>query len=120
MTRFFLVERAGAAERNRADVAEYLPLPLRRLDCERRISAIDQLACDETAIYKVEGQCVKTNDSGHFAPRGSTGERCLAAGAALQRPHYVLAGDDARKPLTIIDHRHTADAVINHELKHPG
>ena len=70
MIRFFPVERAGAAERNRAGVAEYLPLPLRRLYCERRTSAIDQRAFDETAVYKVEGQCVETNDSGHLFPRG--------------------------------------------------
>ena len=59
MIRFFLVERAGTAERNRAGVAEYFPLALRRLDGERRICAVDSLACDEATILTVEGQCVE-------------------------------------------------------------
>ena len=62
---FFLVERSGAAERDRTDVAEYFPLPLRRLYCERRSSAIDRLACNETTVYKVEGQGLEIHDSRH-------------------------------------------------------
>lgn len=46
-------------------MAEYFPLPLRRLDCERRSSAIDRLACDETAAYKVEGQGLEMHASRH-------------------------------------------------------
>ena len=48
---------------------------------------------------------------------GSTG---LAASTALQGAHHVFARDDARQPLIVIDHRHAADAVIDHQLKHPG
>ena len=69
MNRFIPVERAGAAERNRAGVTENLPLPLRRLYCERRTSAIYQLAFDKAAIDKIKGQCLEADDSGHLFPR---------------------------------------------------
>src|SRR4051812_11449231 len=82
--RFFVVEGTGAAEGHRADMAEYFPLPLRSLDGERRTSAIDPVAGDETAVYEVEGQCVETNASGHLLPFSQrvsaplTPQRCKA------------------------------------------
>jgi hypothetical protein len=47
-------------------VTENLPLPLRRLYCERRTSAIYQLAFDKTAIDKIKCQCLEADDSGHL------------------------------------------------------
>ena len=64
-------ERAGAADRNRAGVTEDLPLPLRCLYCERRTSAIYQLAFDEAAIDEIKGQCLEADYFGHLFPRGA-------------------------------------------------
>ena len=85
VNRFIPVEKAGAAECHRAGVAENLPLPLRCLYCERRTSAIYQLAFDKAAIDKIKGQCLEADDSGHLFPgvSGSSGallpvQRCKA------------------------------------------
>jgi hypothetical protein len=43
----------------------------------------------------------------------------FGAGTSLQRAHHVFAGDDTRKPLIAIDHRHAADPVVDHQPKHP-
>ena len=59
MNRFIPVEKTAAAECYRAGVAENLPLPLRRLYCERRTSAIYQLALDKAAIDKIKASAWK-------------------------------------------------------------
>ena len=69
MNRFISVEKTAAAECYRAGVAENLPLPLRRLYCERRTSAIYQLAFDKVAVDKIKGQCLEADGSGHLYPR---------------------------------------------------
>lgn len=69
MNRFISVEKTAAAECYRAGVAQNLPLPLRRLYCERRTSAIYQLALDKAAIDKIKGECLEADYSGHLFPR---------------------------------------------------
>jgi hypothetical protein len=63
---FSLFEIAGAAERNRTDVTEQLPLPLRRLDRERGICAVDGFTGNETTIDEIESQCHEMSDFGHY------------------------------------------------------
>ena len=75
-------ERAGAADRNRAGVTEDLPLPLRCLYCERRTSAIYQLAFDEAAIDEIKGQCLEADYFGHLFPRS---QRVSGALLSVQR-----------------------------------
>ena len=68
MNRPISVEKTGAAECHRAGVAKNLPLPPRRLYCERRTSAIYQLAF-EAAIDEIKGECLEADYSGHLFPR---------------------------------------------------
>jgi hypothetical protein len=116
---FIPVEETGTAECHCAGVAENFPLPLRRLYCERRTNALDTLTLNQAAINKVKGQSQELNDSGHPFSPGLARRRCLATGTEPQGPHHVFAGDDTRKPLIAIDHRHAADPVIDHQLEHP-
>ena len=119
--RFVSVKRAGAADRNRAGVTENLPLPLRRLYRERRTSAIyTSWPSTRRPSTRSKASAWKLMFPVICPPPESAGKRCLAAGTALQGAHHVLARDDARKPLIAIDHRHAADAMVDHQLKHPG
>jgi hypothetical protein len=67
--RFFPVEIARAADRNRAGVTEYLPEPFRRLYCEGRTFTVDLLPLDMMAVDKIKSQSLETSDSGHIFPR---------------------------------------------------
>ena len=65
---FPAAEIAGAAERDRTDMTENLPLPLRCLYGEGRTSAVNQFAADKTALDKIECQCLEKSDFGHLFP----------------------------------------------------
>ena len=62
---FISVEETDTAECHCAGVPENFPLPLRRLYCERRTFALDQLTLHKAAIDKVKSQSLEPNDSGH-------------------------------------------------------
>jgi hypothetical protein len=62
---FALFEIAGAAECNRAGVTKQLPLPLCRLNRERRIRTADGLTGNEATIDEIESQRHEMSDFRH-------------------------------------------------------
>ena len=65
MVEFALLEIAGAAEGNGAGVTEQLPLPLRRLDRECRIFAVNGFTGYKATVDEIESQCHEMSDFGH-------------------------------------------------------
>jgi hypothetical protein len=59
---------AGSAERNGAGVTKHLPLPLRRLYCERGAFAVNWGAVYESTIDEIERQRLEDSDFGHGLP----------------------------------------------------
>jgi hypothetical protein len=120
LAKFSRFKIAGAADRNGTGVTEKsstaLALFVSRAPDFRNLH---QLAFNEAAIDEIKGQCLEADVSGHLSP-GVSGSTGVAAGTALNGAHHVLAGDDAHKPLIAIDNRHAADAMVDHQLKHPG
>lgn len=72
---FAYLKITGAAERNGANMAKQLPLPLRRLDRDRRTCTINGFTFNKTLVDEIEGQCHKVRDFGHQCPLCN---RCLA------------------------------------------
>ena len=63
---FRCAEIAGTAERDGTGVTENLPLPLRGLYGVRRTAAVNELSAEQTAVDKIEGQGLETDDFGHL------------------------------------------------------
>jgi hypothetical protein len=62
---FTLLEIAGAAERNGTGMTKQLPLPQRRLDRSRGVSAVNAFAGNKDAVDEVESQGHEVSDFGH-------------------------------------------------------
>src|SRR5579862_8787835 len=62
----------------------------------------------------------RTRSSRYVDIRCARGTRWSRYDAAqtVQRPHHILACDDAGQPTAVLDDRHAPDAVIDHQLQH--
>jgi hypothetical protein len=65
LAKFSRFKIAGAADCNGTGVTEYFPLPLRRLDCQRRTCTVNDLTVGKAAVDQVECHCLEPGDFGH-------------------------------------------------------
>jgi hypothetical protein len=65
---FTLLEIAGAAERNSTGMTKQPPLPLRRLDRSRGVSAVNAFPGNKNAVDEVESQGHEVSDFSHRCP----------------------------------------------------